>query len=205
MWPTEVSMMTDVSRCCRVVALDRGRQRRAVHLRHVVIQQDEVVAVARRCAAAQRGQSLRSPARSFVAHSPGGICSCSMRRLTSLSSTTSTRSPRSSPTGSGAARGSVPSGSGTVNQNVRALRPLALDADRAAHQLDQLLRDGQAQARAAVLPRGGAVHLAELLEESAAACPRECRCPCRARKPHAAPRATSLARSHRDQDVAALR
>ena len=54
-----------------------------------------------------------------------------------------------------------------VNQKRAAFAGLALDADLAAHQLDQLLADGQAEAGAAVPARGGAVGLREALEDAA--------------------------------------
>ena len=59
--------------------------------------------------------------------------------------------------------------SGAVNQNVLPCAGRALDADLAAHQLDELLRDGQAEPGAAVAARGRAVGLGERLEQ-----PRRC-------------------------------
>ena len=63
-----------------------------------------------------------------------------------------------------------------------ALPDFALHPDPAAHQLDQLRGDRQAQAGAAVAARGRAVGLRERVEDEPAACPRECRCPCRGRR-----------------------
>ena len=56
---------------------------------------------------------------------------------------------------------------------------LALDPDAAAHQLDQALRDRQAEAGAAVLPGRRAVGLGELLEDQRLLARRGCRCRCR--------------------------
>ena len=56
---------------------------------------------------------------------------------------------------------------GQLEPEGRALPGPALDADPPAHQLDQALADGQAQARAAVLAGGRAVGLGEALEQAA--------------------------------------
>ena len=56
---------------------------------------------------------------------------------------------------------------------------LALDPDAAAHHLDELRRDRQAQAGAAVAARRRAVGLRERLEDRRAACRPGCRCRCR--------------------------
>ena len=83
-------------------------------------------------------------------------------RLVSLSSTTSTRSPSRPARFSGTVAG--PSG-GTaktaVNEKVEPCPSAALHRDAAAHQLHQVLGDGQAQTGAAELARGGPVHLGE--------------------------------------------
>ena len=94
-----------------------------------------------------------------------------MRRLVALSSTTRMRLPASCgcwprksrrwPCGSSAGTQRM------VKWKVRALaRPGALGPHRAAHQLGQQLADRQAQPGAAVLARGAAVGLAELLEQA---------------------------------------
>ncbi len=56
---------------------------------------------------------------------------------------------------------------------------LAFHADPPSHKLDELLRDREAEARAAVLSRRGAVALGERREERLESVPRRCRCPCR--------------------------
>jgi len=55
--------------------------------------------------------------------------------------------------------------SGRSNQNVEPAQ-VAVDADRAAHQLDQLLRDGEPQAGPAVPAGGRGVGLGEALEDA---------------------------------------
>ena len=58
----------------------------------------------------------------------------------------------------------------------RALALLAVDADLAAHQLDQPRGDGEPEAGALVAAGRRGVDLAELLEDQRQACRRECRC-----------------------------
>ena len=96
------------------------------------------------------------------------ICS-RMRRLVALSSTTSTRSPSRLRDASVAAPrrcGARPSDA--VKWNVLPLPIVALDPDLPAHQLDQPLRDGEAEAGAAEAARRGAVGLRERLRRSCA-------------------------------------
>ena len=52
-----------------------------------------------------------------------------------------------------------------MNQKVVPWPDFALDADLAAHQLDQAFADDQSQTRAAELAGGGGVDLGEALEE----------------------------------------
>ena len=73
----------------------------------------------------------------------------------------------------------VAGSSRTLNQNVEPRSGFALDADLAPHQLDQSLRDRQAQSGAAVFARGRGVDLRERLEQPVACGRRECRCRCR--------------------------
>ncbi len=70
-------------------------------------------------------------------------------------------------------------------EEARAAARLALDADLAAHQVDELLRDREAEAGAAEAARGRAVGLRERLEEPRLRLARRCRCRCRA--PRSAP------------------
>ena len=104
-----------------------------------------------------------------------------MRRLVALSSTTSTRIAGTRSRGRGGRRGSASAGTSNraVKWKVLPWPGLALDPDPAAHQLDQLAGDGQAQPGAAVLARRRAVRLGERLEDRLAACPAGCRCRCR--------------------------
>ena len=60
----------------------------------------------------------------------------------------------------------------------RALAQLALHRDVAAHHLAEAPGDGQAQAGAAELARGGSVRLREGLEQRLASAPASCRCRC---------------------------
>ena len=71
----------------------------------------------------------------------------------------------------------------------------ALDRDLAAHQLDQLPRDGEAEAGAAALAGDGAVDLGEALEERAAWPPPGCRSRCRAPRPRAGRRRRARSRA----------
>ena len=59
---------------------------------------------------------------------------------------------------------------------------LAFDPDLAAHQIDQLLRDGKPQARAAVTPGRRPVGLLERLKDRLQFVAQVCRCPYRRRK-----------------------
>ena len=83
-----------------------------------------------------------------------------------------------------------------------AARPGAFHPHRAAHQLGQPLADGQAQAGAAVLARGAAVGLAELLEQPAHASARSCRCRCRAPRSAASSRRSRALDAHRQHHLA---
>ena len=136
------------------------------------------------------------------------------RWLTRLSSATSTRSaagaarrrrrpaaPRAGRRRVARAVGRVDARSGTCCR-VR----LALDPDAAAHQLDELRRDRQAEAGAAEPARGRAVGLRERLEDRRAACPPGCRCRCRATAnvQRRAARPCALVEADVDVDRAAL-
>ena len=100
-------------------------------------------------------------------------------RLVALSSTTRARRPSRRSGLTGLVIGDRASGrrSDRSNQNVRTVAGLALDADLAAHQLDELAADRQAQAGAAELARGRGVGLAEGLEEALLIARARCRCP----------------------------
>ena len=65
-----------------------------------------------------------------------------------------------------------------VNQNVDPAPGVAPHADLAAHQLDELLGDREAEPRAAVFPRRRAVGLREGLEQPRLRVLGECRCRC---------------------------
>ena len=73
-----------------------------------------------------------------------------------------------------------PRAAGTVKWKRAAPARLALHPDAPAHQLDQPVRDGQAQPGAAVLARRRAVGLLERARRSPAASRPGCRCRCRA-------------------------
>ena len=78
--------------------------------------------------------------------------------------------PRSSPPAGGVrheAPHRAPAAAGTRTWSPRP--SVLFDADVPAHQLHELLRNRQPQPRAAVVARGGTIHLAELLEKQLAA------------------------------------
>ena len=140
--------------------------------------------------------SKRSPARIHASASRGRLrwpatrmpqasrCAVRMRRLVALSSTTSTRLPRSEGCTPLRSRrrghGHLGGGGPDREAELAAHADLARDLDAAAHQLGQPLADGQAEAGAAVAPRGRGVDLAERLEEAAEPIRPGCRCRCRA-------------------------
>ena len=182
----------------------RGRLE-AVHLRHLAVHEDEVVGLARRALDAPRGRSSHDV--DLVARPSRASCTAT-RWFIALSSTTRTRSERrGSPAATGAGRRRAATAAGerrAVTGADARLRPdgdreperaaparLALHADRAAHQLDQLLADREPQAGAAVPPRRRAVGLRERLEQPPPAPRSRCRCRCRATSKRTAPGSSS--------------
>ena len=153
-------------RRARRVLPDRLRQRHAVHLRHVHVQDADVEGLVR------PGSTPSASAGDPVARGrmpQASRCAVRMRRLVALSSTTSTRLPRSGGctplrsrrVGTGRLGGGRPD----REAELAAVAHLARDPDPAAHQLGQALADRQPQAGAAVAARGRGVDLAERLEQ----------------------------------------
>ena len=144
------------------------RQREAVHVRHVGVEQQERVGLARLGGPAQLGQGERALSTTVAFMSQPASTSSRRRRFVAWSSTARTRSPASDAIGRGTASGGgAASGSRAVKVNVEPRPGLAGDGDPAAHEFDELRRDGQAEAGAAEAARRRAVGLLERLEDRA--------------------------------------
>ena len=177
----------------RGCAPGRGK---AVHDRHLHVHQDEVeVAAARR----PRPPGRRRLAVS-IAMSNGSSTAQISSRLTSLSSTSSSRSGCSKAAGGVAISAVTPStspatGKVTSNQKVEPSPAHAVDADLAAQAANDAFADGQAQAGAAELARDRGVGLGEAAEDRIDLVRRRRRCRCRANRdaqPSVAPSARAL-------------
>ena len=150
----------------RRLALDRTRQLGAVHARHLHVDQRQLERPPFARRDAQPLQCPQAVGRAFD-RKPHALAWCiRIWRLVALSSTTSRRAPSSS---RGCAARRAATGSSTRLKRNTEPRPGALlTSMRAAHHLDQLLRDREAEAGAAVAARCRAVGLREGLEQAGA-------------------------------------
>ncbi len=152
-----------------VARLQLADQGEAVHARHVHVDQQDVEALAV-VAGGLNSRSAASPSDAIVTSTfQPRSTSARMRRLVSLSSTTSARQPATRSAAAASAspgeRARIGDGQSQREAERAALARRALDADRAAHQPDDAVRDGQAEAGAAEAPRRRAVLLGERLED----------------------------------------